>query len=315
MAIVAAHNDDAENALHELPGNLNIVLNIRCGMPWSFATIDITNDETILQMFKSDIDFSNYEENDEVEIVVDSESEKELDLLKVALRAKMFTYNPKHDIEFEKGMLFTNVNAFGNALKDYVIQKFFQPNIKVEPRFLRLFISFKAQKDGFLKGCRPFIGFGGCYLKGPYGGTLLTVIALDGNNSLFPLAFVVAECDLRGKPIITLVEGLRRKFMKKMHKSFQKSCTWTSHLTPKIVNKLKLIAEQSRRCELMMASGALFEVVDTDKHYIVNLSKRTCECGEFQISGIPCKHDALGIIYRREKLDDFCDAAFSKTCY
>ncbi|KAL3532631.1 hypothetical protein ACH5RR_006152 [Cinchona calisaya] len=45
-------NDVAENVLHELPGNLNIVLNIRCGIPRSFATIDITNYETILQMFK-----------------------------------------------------------------------------------------------------------------------------------------------------------------------------------------------------------------------------------------------------------------------
>ncbi|KAL3532632.1 hypothetical protein ACH5RR_006153 [Cinchona calisaya] len=435
---------------------------------------------------KSDIDFSNYEENDEDEIVVDSEFEKELDPLKAALRSKMFTYNHKDDIEFEKRMLFNNVDTFRAALKDYVIQKGFpiqrlkneksrctakcgvegcpwrihaspvgdstifqiktynpqhtcvmdrknpeatsdwiakkliavlrdntemtnksiladmrkygvqpskmqvwsskrkalneiegihfasygklpkdaellrqsnpecivqihydRPNIEVAPRFLRLFISFKAQKDGFLKRCKPFIGFDGCHLKGPYSGTLLTVVALDGNNSLFPLAFAMAECenketwswffdffelhfgpfdnhlpltcmrdrqkglnlayedgfpladarhafgeavkcdhvtnnftesfnawvgDLRGKPILTLVEGLRRKFMKKMHKRFQKSCTWRSHLTPKIVDKLKLIADQSRRCERMMASEALFEVIDTNKHYIVNLS-------------------------------------------
>ncbi|KAL3529886.1 hypothetical protein ACH5RR_009208 [Cinchona calisaya] len=369
-------NDVAENVLHELPRNLNIVLNIRCGIPRSFATIDITNDETILQMFKvhekeliinlydihvnaippNDIppnpnfghDEENlgirnrprnqedriylnemedecflsssdddswmkvlnsdyYKENDEDEIAVDSESEKELDPLKAALRVKMFTCNPKDDIEFEKGMLFTNVDAFRAALKDFVIQKGFpiqrlkneksrctakcgvegcpwrihaspvgdsttfqiktynpqhtymmdrknpeatsdwiakklitvvrdntdmtnksilaemrkygvqpskmqvwtskrktldamkihydRPNIEVAPRFLRLFISFKAQKDGFLKGCRPFIGFDGCHLKGPYGGTLLTVVALDGNNSLFSLAFAVAECE------------------------------------------------------------------------------------------------------------------------
>ncbi|KAL3533501.1 hypothetical protein ACH5RR_007022 [Cinchona calisaya] len=40
------------------------------------------------------------------------------------------------------------------------------PNlIMKEPRFLRIFISFKAQKDGFQAGCRPFIGFDGCHLK------------------------------------------------------------------------------------------------------------------------------------------------------
>ena len=35
----------------------------------------------------------------------------------------MFTYNPQEDIEFEKGILFTNVDAFRATLKDYVIQK------------------------------------------------------------------------------------------------------------------------------------------------------------------------------------------------
>ncbi|XP_027083737.1 uncharacterized protein [Coffea arabica] len=68
-----------------------------------------------------------------------------------------------------------------------------RPNLLVEPRFLGLFISFKGQKDDFFTGCRPFIGFDGCHLKGSLSGVLLTVVALDANNSIFPIAFVVAE--------------------------------------------------------------------------------------------------------------------------
>ncbi|XP_027118737.2 uncharacterized protein [Coffea arabica] len=37
----------------------------------------------------------------------------------------MWTYNSREDIEFKKGQLFTNVDAFRAALKDYVIQKGF----------------------------------------------------------------------------------------------------------------------------------------------------------------------------------------------
>ncbi|XP_027071688.1 uncharacterized protein [Coffea arabica] len=70
-----------------------------------------------------------------------------------------------------------------------------RPNLLVEPKFLRLFISFKAQRDGFLAGCRPFIRFDGCHLKCAFGGILLTAVALDGNNSLFPLAFAVVKCE------------------------------------------------------------------------------------------------------------------------
>ncbi|KAK0597529.1 hypothetical protein LWI29_026215 [Acer saccharum] len=59
--------------------------------------------------------------------------------------------------------------------------------------FHRLFLSFEAQKLGFLEGCRPFIGLDGCHLKGPCGGILLSAVALDANSGLFPLAVCICE--------------------------------------------------------------------------------------------------------------------------
>ncbi|KAF5175366.1 hypothetical protein FRX31_035047, partial [Thalictrum thalictroides] len=41
------------------------------------------------------------------------------------------------------------------------------------------------------KGLRPLIGIDGCFLKGKYGGACLTMIALDGNNDMFPLGFYI----------------------------------------------------------------------------------------------------------------------------
>ncbi|GFS38210.1 hypothetical protein Acr_00g0056250 [Actinidia rufa] len=38
---------------------------------------------------------------------------------------------------------------------------------------------------------RPFIGVDGCHLKGPYGGVLLSAVALDGDSGLYPLAFAI----------------------------------------------------------------------------------------------------------------------------
>ncbi|XP_027169607.1 uncharacterized protein LOC113769350 [Coffea eugenioides] len=281
---------------------------------------------------ESDTNFSDFEDN-EMEIVVpDSESEEGDNSRRQLIRSKMWIYNLKDDIEFEKGQLFTNVDAFRAILKDYVIQKGFpllrlknersrvtaicnaegcqwrihaspvadnitfqiksyqsqhtcvmdkhcaeatsdwmakklvgvmrdhpnmtskgveaelrkygvkpskmqifraknkalneiegthaesysklpsyaellrnnnpnsickihydRPNLLIEPKFLRIFISFRAQKLGFLEGCRPFVGFDGCFLKGPFGGVLLTAVALDANNSIFPIAFAVIE--------------------------------------------------------------------------------------------------------------------------
>ena len=62
-----------------------------------------------------------------------------------------------------------------------------------QPTFHRMFLSFDAQKLGFLEGCRPFIGVDGCHLKGPYGGVLLSAVALDANSGLFPLAVCICE--------------------------------------------------------------------------------------------------------------------------
>jgi len=61
------------------------------------------------------------------------------------------------------------------------------------PLFKRIFISFGAIITGFTRGCRPFIGVNGCFLKGPYKGVLLTSMGLDANNDYFPLAYGVVE--------------------------------------------------------------------------------------------------------------------------
>ncbi|KAL2925032.1 1-deoxy-D-xylulose-5-phosphate synthase [Bienertia sinuspersici] len=58
-----------------------------------------------------------------------------------------------------------------------------------------IFISFKGCLDGVVAGCRGLIGVNGTFLKGNYGGVLLSAIALDGNNEMFPLAWAVVSCE------------------------------------------------------------------------------------------------------------------------
>jgi hypothetical protein len=42
------------------------------------------------------------------------------------------------------------------------------------------------------KHCRPVICIDGTFLKGKYNGTILAVVAADGNNQLLPLAIAFA---------------------------------------------------------------------------------------------------------------------------
>ena len=59
--------------------------------------------------------------------------------------------------------------------------------------FTSIFISFGATISGLVNGCRGLIGVDGAHLKGQYGGTLLSAIALDGNNQLFPIAWAIVS--------------------------------------------------------------------------------------------------------------------------
>ncbi|CAN1120297.1 hypothetical protein LINPERHAP2_LOCUS125 [Linum perenne] len=42
-------------------------------------------------------------------------------------------------------------------------------------------------------GCRPILGFDGCFLQGELPGMLLSAVGKDGNNQMFPLAWAVTE--------------------------------------------------------------------------------------------------------------------------
>ncbi|WOL20679.1 hypothetical protein Cni_G29484 [Canna indica] len=61
------------------------------------------------------------------------------------------------------------------------------------PVFQQLYIGFDALKKGFMLGCRPIIGFDGCFLKTFLGGQLLAAVGRDGNNQMFPLVWTVVE--------------------------------------------------------------------------------------------------------------------------
>ncbi|XP_019197083.1 PREDICTED: uncharacterized protein LOC109190938 [Ipomoea nil] len=59
-------------------------------------------------------------------------------------------------------------------------------------RFLRMYICWEAMKEGF-KHCRRIIGLDGCHLKCKTGGQLLTAVGIDGNESIFPIAYAIVE--------------------------------------------------------------------------------------------------------------------------
>ncbi|GKB63284.1 uncharacterized protein Tco_0919470 [Tanacetum coccineum] len=61
--------------------------------------------------------------------------------------------------------------------------------------FQRFFISLAACSRGFILGCRPYISLDGYHLKGKFTCVLVSATGIDGNNSIFPVAYGVLESE------------------------------------------------------------------------------------------------------------------------
>ncbi|XP_050249295.1 uncharacterized protein LOC126696648 [Quercus robur] len=93
--------------------------------------------------------------------------------------------------------------------------------------------------------------------------------------------------NLRGKTILTLVEQVRLKIMEQLHEQYTSGWNW----------EIKVTLEAWKKIEL------------TKKiHY-------SCPCGVWEISGLPCKHVAKCITYKRADIQDYCDPFYSMSIY
>ncbi|XP_075092413.1 uncharacterized protein LOC142172647 [Nicotiana tabacum] len=104
----------------------------------------------------------------------------------------------------------------------------------------------------------------------------------------------------RHKSIITMLEDIRHKVVRRHVDMIQFAETWItdiSHMARVILEENK---ELSRKCKVLSFGTDRFEVDEYEYRYIVNLRKRTCTCRSWQLRGIPCAH-AICEIYHQEE--------------
>ena len=77
-------------------------------------------------------------------------------------------------------------------------------------------------------------------------------------------------------PIISMLEGIRRQVMVRIHENRNKAERWTSLICPNTYKKLMTYVTASGFCHAISNGNNCYEVTYWDHRFTVNLDERTC---------------------------------------
>lgn len=121
--------------------------------------------------------------------------------------------------------------------------------------------------------------------------------------------------DARDKPIVTMVEHIRRKVMVRLSLKRQGGDAAQWEITPIVAGKLEMEKNHARYCWCYQSNLTTWEVHCSDRSFAVDISARTCACHKWQLTGIPCKHDVCALYKAGHTPEDYVADYFRKDAY
>ncbi|KAH9769615.1 SWIM-type domain-containing protein [Citrus sinensis] len=124
------------------------------------------------------------------------------------------------------------------------------------------------------------------------------------------------QCNFRGMPIVRMLEEIRRKIMILIHKRYEQANTWQDELPPLVRRKVIEARVESRTLSVIFGHDKTFEVMeDISKRCVVDLGTKHCDCGEWDVSGLPCKHAMCCIDAMRYNVNDYIHHLLKKIAF
>ncbi|XP_021847076.2 uncharacterized protein [Spinacia oleracea] len=141
-------------------------------------------------------------------------------------------------------------------------------------------------------------------------------VCCDHNTTNFVESFNACTKPYRDMPVFSLLEAIRKWCMERVGARFDMAIDMEDgQLTEYAKKEVDERTGESRFCYATACGGGEFEVRDAHVNFPIRLSTRSCGCGKWQISGIPCKH-ALRVIYdQRLNPIDFVSPFFKSAAY
>ncbi|PPD76718.1 hypothetical protein GOBAR_DD26362 [Gossypium barbadense] len=112
-------------------------------------------------------------------------------------------------------------------------------------------------------------------------------LLLNNNSECFNKIILEA----RDKPILTMLEIIRRKVMTRLVSMREAAEKYPGPLCPRIQKKLFKIVSQSNNIWPIYARNEKYEVdCRLGNKHVVDFLNSSCSCRKWDLSGIPCKH-------------------------
>ncbi|XP_073351756.1 uncharacterized protein [Aegilops tauschii subsp. strangulata] len=121
--------------------------------------------------------------------------------------------------------------------------------------------------------------------------------------------------DVRNKPIVTMINGVKDKFLVRYQQTREGGLVSTWEIAPTYAEKLEMNKRYARDYKSLIVGPGLFQVSSGDKTYSVDTNLKTCGCKKWDISGFPCNHGCSAIYMSKQLPEDHVNVFFKKAMY
>lgn len=109
--------------------------------------------------------------------------------------------------------------------------------------------------------------------------------------------------DARDKPVIEMFEIIRNLLMGRFQKNRERAEKWNFRICSKIKDLLSKIYVQAIKYSPMKSDEMHYQITRSDDRHdqhSVDLSRRSCSCRKYDLTGIPCKHAVCAIWCKKD---------------
>ncbi|XP_062161919.1 uncharacterized protein LOC133868944 [Alnus glutinosa] len=119
----------------------------------------------------------------------------------------------------------------------------------------------------------------------------------------------------RDKPILTMLEMIRKKLMRRYQLKRDGISKLKGKLCPKIVKKLEAVGEAALDCLSCFFGDGMFEVEEGRRQYVVDIRNRKCGYRRWQMTGILCAHAQSATTFHGHHLEDYANPCYTIETY